>query len=433
MEIGIILHHFDYFLSIEQYDKENNYYFFSANSRFLKHISSSLSLFDQKNIPCLNKIQNSSFYASYFSFALKSNFSKYKVKLPKLAALYENFFTEQLSKKKIDILIGGGVTAFERCGLSVAKKMGIKTLFIWEGMFRPDTISIDKEGMNAESSLYTKDMNDINNSETSKEAELFYHNFKNNYLRSRSVQHKISMERKDKFRIYHQFIRRFSERSYSERIRLPIQQLLFARINYYAKKHKYCNIKDIKKPFIFFPLQVHTDSNYIINSEFFPFSRAIDLVIEAFQLLIKRKSEYSLVIKEHPYDAMRIRYETENKRDIYWINPMRSINEIINNPFCVGTTTVNSTAGLESLIFNKPVLIIGKAVYSKPGLTLSLENNDIQSLSNALEILPNTRVIKANVEKFCYYLFDNHQVIGNLAEKPSIDECDNLLDRIANK
>ena len=77
---------------------------------------------------------------------------------------------------------------------------------------------------------------------------------------------------------------------------------------------------------------------------------------------IQQDIKCKLFIKEHPFDVFRKKYFRKRSECIKWLNPASSTIEILNHELCLGTVVLNSTVGLESLIFNKPVLALG-AIY----------------------------------------------------------------------
>lgn len=426
MRIGVVLSYFDYFLNFPQYDKENEYIFISANKRFKSTLGSSLNYFDFNTYKDKIILDTSENFEYYFAFGIRSKMIKYPIELPRLSRIYEIYFEQLFRKNKVDFLLTGGITGFERCALKIAKDLGIKTFVIWEGQFRPNTISYDKEGMNAESSIAQMSLNEIlrtRNSEDSsidymRNVDLFKKSGKNNISKiSRKIYDKSFIER---------FAYRIVERKYFEKAKVPILSLLMSRLNYYTHKNKYATLLDINKPFFFFPLQVHTDSNYLINSNFDSISESIEIVKQSF-LISKTATNFNLCIKEHPLDVFRTRYLIRNEDNLFWLYPFLPTNEILNHPLCKGTITINSTTGFESLMLEKPVLALGKSIYAKDGLCNFNYSSDSLEIANEIDRLEFTKVEKGNVSHFGCYLLDNHQWKGNLSYSPTLEEIQSII------
>ena len=192
-----------------------------------------------------------------------------------MAIAYEDFFNKYFEINKIELLISGGVTGFERCGLFIAQALGIKTLCVWEGFFRPSTISFDPLGMNAESKFNLKPWTEIESHVPSKRFQFI--NCDTSKTKSSLVKPTRLREiQKGRFDFFYQLKNRISDRNDIERIRLPIKEHLLARF-YLKNKNNYYRTDEIKEPFIFFPLQTHTDSNIVINSPYFPYEKCVEL------------------------------------------------------------------------------------------------------------------------------------------------------------
>lgn len=111
--------------------------------------------------------------------------------------------------------------------------------------------------------------------------------------------------------------------------------------------------------YVFFPTQVKNDSQLIINSE-------IDNIAGIKRANeIANKKAFKLVVKIHPAenspDILYI-YETlKSKYNCIFSN--HNTNELIKNAQIV--VTINSTVGLESLLYGKETIVLGRAIYSK--------------------------------------------------------------------
>lgn len=421
MNVAVILDYFKYFIPFSFLERENKYFYVTQRHRFdslgIKNLIK-FSYNSSKRITSDSLIGYSDYYfkATQLLQAISS-----KVGIIHLAAAYEDFYQRYFEKNKIELLLSGGVTGFERCGLFIARKLGIKTLSVWEGFFRPSTISYDPLGMNVESKFNSKLWSEIESHIPSKRFVDFYHYYSSNAERNPSKKTKLKDIQKDKFDFLHQLRNRFLDRSDIERIRLPIRDHLTARISYFTYKNKYLRISEIHEPFIFFPLQTHTDSNIVINSMLFPYEKYAELVQKYF-LEIQKKVKCNLIIKEHPFDVLRKKYFRKESSHIKWLDPTVSTDEVLNHELCVGTILVNSTAGLESLIFGKPVLTMGKAIYSRPELALNLENHSKEEFNQKIISLIANKVDVKAVKIFCACLFDTMQIEGNIDEEPELSE-----------
>lgn len=421
MNVAVILDYFKYFIPFSFVEGENKYFYITQRHRFdtlgIKNLTK-FSFTTSKRISLESAIGDPDYY--FKATKLVKAISP-KVDIIQLSIVYEDFFKKYFKINKIQFLLSGGVTGFERSGLFIARKLGLKTLCIWEGFFRPTTISFDPLGMNAESEFNLKSWNEIESHVPSNRFQIFYTDYFSKLIDNSHDKKSLKEIHKGKFKILNQIINRIRDRNDYERIRLPIKEHLLARLSYQKNKLNYCKIDDIKKQFIFFPLQTHTDSNIAINSSLFPFGKYIDLVQNSFRA-VQKELKCNLIIKEHPFDVLRKKYLKKESENIFWLNPAASTKEIFDNELCLGTIVVNSTAGLESLLYQKPVLTLGKAIYGRPELTLNLETYFKDEITEKLKNLITSKVNNNAVKIFCACLFDSIQFEGNIEEEPKISE-----------
>jgi capsular polysaccharide export protein len=115
------------------------------------------------------------------------------------------------------------------------------------------------------------------------------------------------------------------------------------------------------QPFLFFPLQVSTDQQVLINFEGGSIYTAIDAAIAH-----ARAKGIALYVREHPAEAnkQKIREFLQQKvqqGDLHVTDA--SVPGLIDS--CTGVITINSTVGLEARINRRPVKFLGKSFYAK--------------------------------------------------------------------
>ncbi len=421
MNIGVALNYFRYFLQFPKYDNKASYRFITSRHKYIFENISSLQYINWREYKTVSRKAIGD-VSSLFKSSIKLGLIPNGVDHNCLCAFYEYSFEQYFEKYKIDLFISGGVSGFERIGIDTARRMGIKTLCVWEGLFRPFTISIDPIGMNAESSIAGTPFSKIMIHSKSNEFGILWNKI---VKQERNIDYvpRIKMLLGDRFRISNQLKNRIADRLDIERIRLPFHQLARSRISYYTFKNKYVPITNINAPYIFFALQTHTDSNIIINTQFGSINPFVDFVLSAFKRF-HAKSGINLVIKEHPMDLFRKSYKRKNSDGVYWVNPATSIYDIINQVHCIGTIVINSTTGLESLIMQKPVLCLGKALYCYPELVETPDTLDLESLELSFGKLVEHKVSNILVKQFCGFIYDNIQIDGNIEYEPGKDEID---------
>lgn len=148
----------------------------------------------------------------------------------------------------------------------------------------------------------------------------------------------------------------------------------------------------------FIPLQLYDDANLL---EYAPFEE----VIEVLQSVLPRLKEagYYCIIKEHPLSARRFGSEAANAKayeyakqfdNIFWMGPeYKDIPNAFLYRLAELIVTVNSATGFEALYYNKPVVVLGEAVYKVAGAFPTLDEY-LSKQFNAAEYVEKTSRIR---------------------------------------
>jgi len=131
--------------------------------------------------------------------------------------------------------------------------------------------------------------------------------------------------------------------------------------------------------YIFVPFQVETDSQIVSNS---PWIDSMDSLFSTCMEILDKNKELNMVFKEHPCEKKNYRHLYNRHKRAIFINNL-STETLISHASAV--ITVNSTVGLESILLDKKVLVLGNACYSIQGL--SFKARDIQELQLLIEEL----------------------------------------------
>lgn len=120
---------------------------------------------------------------------------------------------------------------------------------------------------------------------------------------------------------------------------------------------------------ILFPMQIELDSNILYFSPHY--SKMIE-IIKDIQQAISQFNDIHLIVKPHPEDRNRLdelqlldnnTTHIPNNLNLYSLLELADL-----------VITVNSTVGFEALILQKPVIVLGKAIYSEKGFTYDLQS-----------------------------------------------------------
>ena len=267
-----------------------------------------------------------------------------------------NGFDSYFSSNQVDkFILWNGSMMQGFIASHIADLYNVNKLYFEVGNF-PNKLFIDNEGVNAKSSLMHKDLSICDNFDKNK-LDLFL------------VEHKkvkedmhIVPQAKKKAPNYDIVV----DMLYNIFSKYPITEyknIFYKLKDKYSKKidiiyDKNIDINNIN--YIFLPLQVSTDSQIIRNSE--------TNLINAIKYAISeaKKNNLALIIKPHP---------SENNEEIN--NLIYSEKKKFSNLFLVNVNTyqlikysqkvitINSTVGIESLMYYKHTEILGNAFYKK--------------------------------------------------------------------
>ena len=270
-----------------------------------------------------------------------------------VAAIYIELFARRFRKSPVDLLVvWGGFQLPVAAALAAARGAGIRTLFCENG-YLPKTIVMDPMGINAGNSLMGKP------------AE-FYRAVVMDDARRKNLFDMPLVTRPLK-----------SGSAATENITLP-------------------------ERFVFLPLQVHDDSQILLYSPHFPdMPSVVRFCVDGIAAYNRRhQAQLKLVVKEHPSDHGRIDYS-----DTFRAFPDVVFTKLMNTQLLIeksaAVITVNSTVGIEAMLYRKPVITLGNAFYAVPGLVRLCGSNDLAGiLEQALE----TPIDRDLTEHFLYFL-----------------------------
>lgn len=144
--------------------------------------------------------------------------------------------------------------------------------------------------------------------------------------------------------------------------------------------HKKCDTKLMKNlsenqvdNLFLVPLQVSEDFQIRQHSNYVCVEQMIAEVIESFAAHALKSSQ--LIFKHHPMDRGYVSYKKQIERLIHLHNLQGRVHygyelplpELY--PLLTGVVTINSTVGLSALLHNVPTLCLGEALYDIPSLT----------------------------------------------------------------
>lgn len=271
-----------------------------------------------------------------------------------------------------DIILFGDMRPVHIPAINLAKKYQAKIWVFEEGYLRPNWLTLEMNGVNANSSLpknpeyYLSQAQNLADNIEALDTDYslmtrFYHDLKYNlarYALSAKFRYYQSHRPQSVFTEYLGWLKR-----------LPIQKT----IGEYQAKNIVNNLIKNNSPFFLLPLQLHYDAQIVYHSPFPRIQQSISNVLNSFALDADKKS--LLIIKNHPLDIGTINYRKYIKnmaKQLDLENRMifidgGNLEQLLK--YCLGVITINSTVGISALAYDCPVICLGKAIYNMQGLT----------------------------------------------------------------
>jgi len=306
-------------------------------------------------------------------FAIDEFYAKTNLRIPNMilkmyfkTLAYINFlrYYSALDDQCGKMLIWNGGKFRQRIALEVAKLKEIKVFYFENGLL-PNTIVFDDKGINYENSVPRE--------------QVFF-------------------------------------KKYVSTVDLPKE--LVPRIG--KGSQKFVGDKEgLPERYIFVPFQVDYDTQVISHSHWIKNMRMLFDVIEK----VSQNSEYEFVMKEHPSSGVEYEdlYARANQLSNVSFKNTYSTQELIEKS--VAVITINSTVGMESLLFHKKVIVLGDAFYNIEGITY--EAGDLNALLEIIDTLKVLTVDTKLIDNFLKYLYNDYLIPKN--DKMYTIMCQKLL------
>ncbi|MEC3766362.1 capsule biosynthesis protein [Cupriavidus sp. SS-3] len=282
---------------------------------------------------------------------------------------WQPFLRKLLVERCVDaIVVFGSSRRHHRIAARLAKAMGIAFWVFEEGYVRPDYITLEADGVNADSPIAAWDMKTLPAAPRpahkrhfkrafGKMAWYSFLYFSGGISRSRTYPH------------------------YRHHKPFGLHEIaLWLRAGY--RKHRYrAEEREIKArllaenhpPFFLVALQVYNDSQIRVHS---PWRRIEDFIEwTVYSFAHHAPADCLLVIKHHPMDRGHTNYARViadcaarfgSADRVLYIHDAH-LPSLLHR--CSGLVTVNSTTGLQALYHRVPVIALGRCFYAKTGIT----------------------------------------------------------------
>lgn len=174
------------------------------------------------------------------------------------------------------------------------------------------------------------------------------------------------------------------------------------------------SVNALPERYIFVPFQVGFDSQVLINSNW------IQSMEEYYEVLLKlvptvQAKRLKFVVKEHPSDPTVLAHLHNRHADIVFTSC--NTETLIRQAEAI--MTINSTVGIESLMLEKKVIVLGEACFKLPSL-VQIANN-LEQLRQCIERIHNWKPKEQVLKGFLAYVEDQYSIPGSW--KDQIEHC----------
>jgi capsular polysaccharide export protein len=288
------------------------------------------------------------------------------------ASGWPEFVDDCLRRGEItDVVLFGDCRPMHAIAVKAARARSIPVHVFEEGYLRPDWITLEPDGVNANSSL-PLDPEYYRRVAPSVPPIPAVRRVADSFLRRAvdDLTYHVTMDlTRPKFRGYR-----------SHRPRHPYVDYLHGIPRYLRKPIAAVRAQRVARelrrsvaPYFIFPLQLDADAQIRVHSPFGSMQPAIEHVIRSFAT--GAPADTMLVLTEHPFEPGVVDFRRIATRAAECAGIGRRLIYLEGGTpadllaRCQGLVTVNSTVGLQALELGAPVFALGRAVYAIAGLT----------------------------------------------------------------
>jgi capsular polysaccharide export protein len=292
---------------------------------------------------------------------------------------FSQWLSAKLNTHRItDIILFGDARPLHAQAIKLAAEQHINVHVFEEGYLRPNWLTLEKNGANANSSLPRDPQWYLD----------YAHSITHVKQRSETgYRLKVRAWHDVRYHISSFFQRKTFPYYRTHRPRAPMTEYLgwmyrFPTLLVHEQRNKQTikKLVDSKEAFYLFPLQLNADVQIRIHSSFSNIKAVIQRVLTSFAEHAPANSK--IVIKNHPLDTGLERYSRYLKKLSKELGIVGRViyMETGNLPLLLdaakGTVLVNSTVGMTALLHDCPTCVLGTAIYDLKGLTFQGGLND---------------------------------------------------------
>jgi capsular polysaccharide export protein len=288
------------------------------------------------------------------------------------AAGFADFLQPLLARHQVsDLVLFGDERPLHRPAIALARAAGLRVHVFEEGYLRPDWITLEEDGVNANSRLprdpawYRWAEHRLGAPPAARPVGAS--------LRTRAVQdlayHLANLANPLLFPGYR------THRPHNAALEYAGWAHRFARLPYWRRREhgRIAALLDQARPFYLLPLQLNADAQILRHSDFADMPELLDRTLDSFARHAPRDT--LLIVKNHPLDTGLVNYRRRLRQleRRHGLQGRLAYLETGDLPALLrharGVVTVNSTVGIAALQQGCPTVALGQALYALPGLT----------------------------------------------------------------
>ena len=343
------------------------------------------------------------------------------IDFPGTPGAWPDFLRAYLQQHQISsVFLLGDCRLYHRLAKPVCDQLGINFMVFEEGYVRPDTITLERHGVNALSRLdFSTTAINASNFVSMKAPVAIGATMKSRAVYAALYYCAAYFSRRTFLHyIHHRTANPFGE-AFSW-IRGWVRKWLVKSSD---KKVHHKLTTELSGRFVLVPLQVHDDSQKIYHSDYLSVEAFIEEVACSFAKHASK--DQVLCFKHHPMDRGYTHYGQFISHLTSQLGLSGRILYCHDNPLpelyrhACSVVTVNSTVGLSALLHNIPVKTMGKAIYDIKGLTHQEALDSFWQRPQPVDM--------ELFEKFHSYLYRKTQVNGSFFKYWDFS-CNNVLE-----
>lgn len=281
------------------------------------------------------------------------------------------FLRDVLVENNIQLIFGyGDCRIYHQIAKKIAEYLKIPIYFFEEGYFRPNFITLEKSG--------------VNNNSTLPRSPQFYR-----YLKLNPIKKQINIGSDFSRRIIYSIIyylatalltKKYKHYRHHRSISPIYEGLSWLRSGLLKYPYKIKSLlkyklitKKFGKKFYLFPLQIKDDAQIKFHYPKGSIKKSLETVIRSFSQ--RAPGSTALIIKHHPMDRGHTNYNKTIKElskkfgvtdRVFYVDDLPNPVLLRNSQ---GLVTINSTMGLSGILHRRKVITLGKCFYNIEGLT----------------------------------------------------------------